>query len=180
MELSNKKTINLTPYRAVLESWNLVGKSIATVKASNIDLLHNEKVKTGNLLRLVAPIKQIEIITIDIFSAEVVPGPENAGVFIELNHDPMLQFRIVTPEFVEVTMDNVNRALRATEDKLDPVFFHDIQRLTTQVVKLNNINKQSAEQLAEEALAWAESLKAINKIHEDNCAEYYEALGLGK
>lgn len=175
---TQKKTMNLSQYRAALEPWNLVGKTIATIKAANIDLTHNDKVKANNLLRLVAPIKQVEIITIDIFSAEVVQGPEGQGMFMELNRDPNLQFKIVAPEFVEVSLDNVNRALKANEEKMEPLFFSDLQKLTSQVTRLNNLNKQAAESLAEEALAWAEGLKAINKIQNDVCEEYYESLGL--
>ncbi len=180
METYNRKSFDLTKYRAVLESWNLVGKSIATIKASNIDLLHSDKVKSGDPTRLVGPMKKIEIITIDIYSAEVVQGPEGQGMFIELNRDPQLQFRIVAPEFLDVNMDNVNRALKSSEDKLDPMFFADLQKLTSQVSKLNNLTKQACEKMAEEMLAWAEGLKVINKIQEDNCEEYYESLGLGK
>lgn len=174
--------VNISKYRAILEPWNLVGKSIVRIKAGNIDLSHNQKIKDGWPLRLVRPIKQFEAETIDITALRTFNGPEDGSLWVEFNQDAKLQFRVVNkPVFLDATAENITKAIKNVEEgNPEDIFFLDLQRATDQVRKFNLNSKADCEKMAEELMAWADGLKEINKIMENNCQEYYEQLGLSK
>lgn len=180
MEKNLSTGVNISKVRAILEPWNLIGKSIIRIKTGNIDLSHQQKVKDNIPLRLAQPIKQYEVETIDITATRTFNGPEDGSLWIELNGKADLQFRVTSkPTFLDATAENISKAIKNVQDgNPEDIFFLDLQRATDQVRKFNGNSIRDCEQMAEELMAWAGALRDINKIMDDNCREYYEELGV--
>lgn len=171
--------VNISKYRAVLGTYNLIGSSIVLIKSSNIDLCHNQKIKDNDPLRLVRPIKQYEVVTIDVTESRVFNGPDGVALFIEFNGKADLQFQVVNKQiFPDATSENITKAIKILEETGEITCFLDLQRATDQVRKYNSLERAKCEKAAEELMAWAEGLKTINKVMEDECRDYYAELGL--
>lgn len=173
----NKINIDMNKYRAILDTWNLAGKTICCIESDNMDLSHNDKVR-NNLLRLSKPLRKYSVKTIDIIAWRLVELPDENGVVIELNGSPDLQFPLGPVNFKEVTMDNVTEAIRKFENEKETTFFRELDKLTEIAVKLNKIEKKKGDDLIEELAAWSCAYDDINKIQVENSDSYYRALGL--
>jgi len=174
--------VNISDKRIVLERYGkLFGKTICTVKSDNIDLSHNDKVREDNPLRLILPLKKYYIETIDITGLNVF---ESAGrLFVEFNGDPKLQFPIVSdsnPTFKVAGQATIEEAISAYENGKDPIFFNDRKALSDRVTAMNKQNISAASTLAEEAVAWVNSLTKINEITQSDTVAYYKSLGLNE
>ena len=166
--------------RATLETWNVLGKKLFTVKAEPVDKTFNDKVRDNNPLRPVKSIMMYVIESIEITSVDVVVAPDNATMLIQLNHDPSLQFKLTPAKFCEVTMDKIKEAIQYNEKKetgRSPLFFRDCNKLTDQVTRLNALEAQKADDLAEQMLAQSKMLTDLNKLQTDANDRYYEELG---
>lgn len=75
-------------HRATIETWNLNGKRIFTVKAEPADLKYNDQVKENDGTRTLKPIMKYFIEAIDIYANRLVLLPDNATLLVELNDDP--------------------------------------------------------------------------------------------
>ena len=167
-------------HRAVLETWNVLGKKLFTVRAEPADKTFNDKIRDGNPLRTVKPIMMYVIESIEITAVNVVTAPDNATVLIQLNNDPTLQFKLTPAKFCEVTMDKIKEAIQMNEKKevgRSPLFFRDCNKLTDQVNRLNALEAQKADEIAEQMLATSKMLADLNKLQADANDRYYEELG---
>lgn len=177
------KTIDpalLGRYRAVIETWGIMGKKLFTVKADPVDLKWNEKIKNNDPLRPIKPIMKYSIESIEIFSTRIVVAPDNTTLLIELNDDPNLQFKLTPAKFCEVNMDKIKEAISLNEKReagRTPIFFRDSNALTSQVNRLNDLEKAKCDQIAEEMLAQSQMLSDLNKLQSDANDRYYEELG---
>lgn len=174
----NKPNIDLSKYRAILETWNLIGKKIFMIKGEPVDLMWNDKVRDNDPTRTVKPIMKYFIESIEIFGASITVLPDGVTPIIELNGNSSLQFKVAPAKFKEVQMDTVVEALNANKDEgREPVLFTDCLKLTEQCNKLNAIEKAKLEKIAEEALAGCGILDDINKLQVSECDKYYSELG---
>lgn len=167
-------------HRAVLETWNILGKKLFTVKAEPADKTYNDKIRDNNFIRPVKPIMMYIIESIEITSVNVVVAPDNATMLIQLNGDPSLQFKLTPAKFCEVTMDKIKEAIQFNDKKevgRSPLFFRDCNKLTEQVIQLNKLEAQKADELAEQMLAQSKMLEDLNKMQTDANDRYYEELG---
>lgn len=178
-----KATINgamIAPYRAELETWNLIGKKILTVKAEPADLEYNDKVR-ANKLRLVRPIMKYVIEEIDITGSRITCLPDGCTPVIELNNDPSLQFKIGPAKFNEVNNETIAQAIEFNSNPTTtgraPIFFTDYLKLTEHVNRLNGFEMEKADQIAEEMLNLSKMLKELNNLQASNCDCYYNELG---
>lgn len=166
-------------YRAIIETWGLIGKKLFTVKADPVDLNWNEKIKENNPLRLIKPIMKYSIESIEIIATRLVVAPDNSTLLIELNNDPNLQFKLVPAKFCEVSIDKIKEAILFNEKReagRTPIFFRDSNTLTTQVNRLNDLEKAKCDQIAEEMLMQSQLLSDLNKLQSDANDRYYEEL----
>ena len=174
----NKPNIDLSKYRATLETWNLTGKKIFTIKSEPVDLNYNDKVKENDPTRTVKPIMKYFIESTEIFSTAVVVAPDGVTPLIELNGNASLQFKLVPAKFKEVKMETVVEALEvSSKDGREPILFSDCLKLTEQCNKLNAMEKAKLEKIAEEVLAQCGLLDDINKMQTVECDKYYSELG---
>lgn len=179
----NKPTIDpvlIGRHRAVLETWNLLGKCLFTVKAEPADLMWNDLVRKDDPTRTIKPIMKYMIEVINITSVNTVPLPDGSTLVIELNGDPSLQFKLSPAKFADVTMEKITEALEnAKEQKIgrEPIFFRDCITLTEQVNRLNALEASKAEDIAERMLGISKLLTDLNKEQNDSCSRYYEELG---
>ena len=167
-------------YRATIETWGILGKKLFTVKCEPADLQYNDKIKNNNPLRLVKPIMKYFIESIEIISTRLIVAPDNSTLLIELNNDPSLQFKLVPAKFCEVTMDKIKEAIQFNEKKevgRTPIFFRDCNTLTDQVNRLNALEAQKCDDVAEEMLSLSKMLNDLNKLQADANERYYEELG---
>lgn len=167
-------------HRATIETWSILGKKLFTVKSEPADLKWNDKIRNNDCLRLVKPIMKYIIESIEIISTRLVVAPDNSTLLIELNNDPSLQFKLVPAKFCEVTIDKIKEAIQFNEKHeagRTPIFFRDCNALTNQVNRLNAIEAQKCDDIAEEMLAMSKMLGDLNKTQEDANARYYEELG---
>lgn len=167
-------------HRAVIETWNLIGKKLFTVKSEPADLAWNDKIKNNSPLRLVKPIMKYMIESIEIISVGLVVAPDNSTLLIELNNDPILQFKLTPAKFCEVTMDKIKEAIQFNEKKevgRTPCFFRDANTLTEQVNRLNALEASKCDEVAEEMLSMSKMLVDLNKLQADASERYYEELG---
>lgn len=174
---SNYEGIDLSKYRAVLSTWNLQGKTICTVAVSNMDLLHNDKVK-DNKLRLSIPLKKYEVLTEDIYSWEVIPMKDGADPMIQLNGKADLIFKIGPCEFVKPTLQTVMDALDKRKSGSKTSFFQDLEEVTKIVCALNREEKAKADALIEELVGFSTAYEDLNKVFETKSRDYYKSLGL--
>lgn len=168
-------------HRATIETWNLNGKRIFTVKAEPADLKYNDQAKDNDGTRTVKPIMKYFIEAIDIYANRLVVLPDNSTLVVELNDDPSLQFKLEPAKFADVTMDKIKEALdlnRNTVVGRTPIFFRDCIKLTEQVNMLNALEAGKADAIAEQMLQISKLLGDLNKMHLDSCDRYYEELGL--
>lgn len=170
----------IAPYRAELETWNLIGRKLLTVKEEPADLEFNDKVRK-NELRLVRPIMKYMIEEIEIFASQIVCLPDGVTPVIQLNNDPSLQFKIVPAKFNEVTTDSIRQAIqfnaKASTTGREPIFFTDYLALTEQVNRLNGFEMEKANQIAEEMLNLSKMLQDLNNLQTAGCDKYYDELG---
>lgn len=173
--------IDQNKHRAVLVQWNLNGKQLVTVKAFNVDLKHADKVRDGNPNRLVAPIKQYQIIREDITGWNVAPRPHSTENCIVLNNDPNMTFPIAPPRFDKPTQQSVVECINRWEND-DPVkfWFDDVEQVTKIVEALNRYERERADAIACEALEWAELLKNLNTLQAQQTDAYLHSLGVGR
>lgn len=167
-------------HRAVLETWNLMGKKLFTVKAVPADISYNDKIRDNSPLRLVKPIMKYMIESTEIVSTAVVVAPDNSTLLIEINNDPSLQFKLVPANFSEVSMDKIREAIEFNEKRepgRNPCFFRDCAALTDQVTKLNALEAAKCDEVAENMLAMSKLLNDLNKVQVDACDRYFEELG---
>ena len=178
-----KINIDLSKYRAVLETWNLIGKKIFTVKSEPVDLMYNDKVKENDPTRTVKPIMKYMIESTEIIGAQVVLAPDGVTPFIELNGDASLQFKLAPAEFKNVTMESVTEAIATSADSSrsrEPILFSDLLKLTEQVNRLNAMEKAKLERIVEDAINQSQFLADLNKTQTIECDKYYDELGLSK
>lgn len=167
-------------HRVTLETWNLMGKKLFTVKAVPADISYNDKIRDNSPLRLIKPIMKYMIESIEIISTEVVVAPDNSTLLIEINHNSSLQFKLVPATFSEVTMDKIKEAIDFNDKKeigRTPCFFRDCVALTEQVNRLNALEAAKCDEVAESMLNMSKMLGELNKLHTDSCDRYYEELG---
>lgn len=174
---SNYSSIDLSKYRAELSTWNLQGKTICTVAVSNMDLLHNDKVK-GDKLRLTVPLKKYEVLTEDIFATEVIPMKDGSDPMIQLNRNPDLIFKMGPCEFVIPTLQTVMDAIDQRESGSKIKFFQNLEELTKIVCALNREEKSKADTLIEELVGFSTAYEDLNKVFETKSRDYYKSLGL--
>ena len=166
--------------RAVIESWGIIGKKLFTVRATPVDLNWNDKIKNNDPLRLVKPIMKYSIESIEVISTALRVAPDNSTLLIELNENTNLQFKLAPAKFCEVTLDKIKEAIASNENKetgRTPIFFRDSNALTSQVNRLNDLEKAKCDQIAEEMLAMSQALSDLNKLQADANDRYYEELG---
>lgn len=182
-KIMNKPTIDpalLGRHRAILDTWNILGKKLFTVKAEPADKAYNDKIRDNNNVRPVKPIMMYIIESIEITSVNVVVAPDNATMLIQLNNDPSLQFKLTPAKFCDVSMDKIKEAIQFNDKKevgRSPLFFRDCNKLTEQVIQLNKLEAQKADELAEQMLAQSKMLEELNKMQTDANDRYYEELG---
>lgn len=167
-------------HRAVIETWNLMGKKLFTPKCEPADLNWNDKIKNNSPTRLVKPIMKYIVESIEIFSTGLVVAPDNSTLLIELNNDPTLQFKLVPAKFCEVSMEKIKEAIQMNEKQeagRTPMFFRDCNQLTEQVNRLNALEASKCSEVAEEMLSMAKMLNELNNIQKDANDRYYEELG---
>lgn len=167
-------------HRAVIETWNLMGKKLFTPRCEPADLNWNEKIKNNSPTRLVKPIMKYMVESIEIFSTSLVVAPDNSTLLIELNNDPALQFKLVPAKFCEVSMEKIKEAIQMNEKKeagRTPMFFRDCNQLTEQINRLNALEASKCSEVAEEMLSLAKMLDELNAIQKDANDRYYEELG---
>lgn len=163
--------------RAVLSTWNLIGKKLFGVKAVPADLKWNDKVRE-NKFRTNRPIMKYFIEDIDVTSVSIEPLPNDSGVCIQLNNNPRLQYKLGPAKFTDVSLKAVTNAVENNkEDSREPIFFTDGNALKEQVKQLNRYEMDFAKSLAEELLSQTELLTQINKQMDDSIDQYYEELG---
>ena len=170
----------LGQYRATIETWNILGKKLFTVKAEPADKSYYDKVKNNDPARLVKPIMMYVIESIEIMSVNLVVAPDNSTILVELNNDPSLQYKLAPAKFCEVTMDKIKEAIALNEKPevgRSPLFFRDCNALTEQVNRLNDLESQKAAEVAEQLVNITNMLKNLNKIQIDSNDRYYEELG---
>lgn len=170
-------------HRATIETWNLNGKRIFTVKAEPADLKYNDQVKENDSTRTLKPIMKYFIEAIDIYANRLVLLPDNATLVVELNDDPSLQFKLEPAKFADVTMDKIKEALDINKNSgavlgRTPIFFRDCIKLTEHINKLNAYEAAKADAIAENMLQISKFLSDLNKEHMNSCDRYYEELGL--
>lgn len=168
-------------HRATIETWNLNGKRIFTVKAEPADLKYNDQVKDNEGTRTVKPIMKYFIEAIDIFSNRLVVLPDNSTLVVELNDEPSMQFKMEPAKFADVTMDKIKEALDLNSNTSigrKPIFFRDCIKLTEQVNMLNALEAAKADAIAEQMLGISKFLSDLTKEHANSCDRYYEELGL--
>lgn len=175
-----EKNINPTLYaksRAVLSTWNLIGKKLFSVKAVPADLKWNDKVRE-NKFRTHRPIMKYFIEDLEVTSVSVEPLPGDTGICIQLNGSAKYQYKLAPARFAEVTLQAVTEAIEKGKDgSREPVFFSDGKALKEQVKKLNNYEVDYANALAEELLDQGKLLEQINKQMDDSIDQYYDELG---
>lgn len=182
----NKPAIDpslLGKHRVTLDTWNLIGKRIFTVKSEAADLEYNDQVKNGDPTRTVEPIRKYFLESVDITSCQVKVLPDNATLVIELNGDANLQFRLKPAKFEEVTIEKIKECIEANANTpsvtgREPIFFRDSEKLTAQIKKLNAFEQEKADKIAEKMIAIADFLKTLNKELTNSNDRYYEELGL--
>lgn len=167
--------------RAILESWNLIGKKIFVVRREPADLMFNDRKRDGDPTLTMKPIMKYIIEGTNIFGVRLVPLPDKTTLVIELNNNPTLQFKIGPAKFREVTMETITEAVENNEKNSslgrEPILFDDLISLTEQVNKLNALEKAKAEAIAEDMLNQAKLLSDLNDIHLTECDKYYTELG---
>lgn len=164
-------------HRAVLSTWNLIGKKLFSVKCVPADLKWNEKVRE-NAIRPNRPIMKYFIEDLEVTSVSVEPLPNDSGICIQLNNNPKYQYKLGPARFSEVTLDAVTEAIKSNEEgNREPIFFSDGKALKDQVKRLNSYEMSYASSLAEELLDQESLLKQINKQMDDSIDQYYEELG---
>lgn len=174
----NKPTFDLSKYRAILSTWNLIGTKLFMVKKEPADLTWNDRVRENDKTRPIEPIMKYMIEGIEVYHAGVVVGPDGVTPLIELNNDPSLQFKVTPAKFREVNAETVTEALASTgELGKEPILFTDFLKLTEQVNRFNAIEIQKAEEEAERYCSQAKLLKDLNKLHKSECDKYYDELG---
>ena len=173
-------TALIAPYRAEIETWNLMGRKLLTVKVEPADLEFNDKVRK-NELRLVRPIMKYIIEEIEIFGSQIVCLPDGVTPVIELNNDPSLQFKIGPAKFNEVTTDTIRQAVEFNSKTSiagrEPIFFTDYLALVEQVNRLNGFEMEKANQIAEEMLNLSKMLQDLYNLQTTNCDKYYDEIG---
>lgn len=171
----------ISRHRATLETWNLMGKKIFTVRREPADLMFNDRKRDGDVTLTVKPIMKYIIEGIDIFSNRLVLLPDKTTLVVELNNNPGLQFKIGPAKFREVSMETITEAVEKNEKNSslgrEPILFDDLISLTEQVNKLNALEKAKAEAIAEDMLNQAKLLSDLNDIHLTECDKYYNELG---
>lgn len=168
-------------HRATIETWNINGKRIFSVKAEPADLKYNDQAKDNDGTRTVKPIMKYFIEAIDIYANRLVVLPDNSTLVVELNDDPSLQFKLEPAKFADVTMDKIKEALDQNKNVSlgrTPIFFRDCIKLTEQVNMLNALEAGKADAIAEQMLSISKFLSDLNKEHMNSCDRYYEELGL--
>lgn len=170
----------VSKHRAVLSTWDLMGKRIFTVKAEPADLNYNDRVRENDPMRTVKPIMKYMIEAIDIVGSRLVVLPDKTTVVIELNNDPSLQFKIGPAKFREVSMEAIIEAIDKNNGVLgrEPILFTDCLRLTEQVNKLNALEAAKSDDEAERLLNMSKMLNDLNKLQLDSCDKYYDELGI--
>lgn len=167
--------------RAVLETWNLIGKKIFTVRREPADLMFNDRKRDNDPTLTVKPIMKYMIDGINITGSRAVMLPDKTSLVIELNGNPRLQFKLGPAKFREVTMESITEAVEKSEKNSElgrePILFNDLISLTEQVNKLNALEKAKAEAIAEDMLNQAKLLSDLNDMHMTECDKYYTELG---
>lgn len=164
-------------HRAVLSTWNLIGKKLFSVKSVPADLKWNDKVRE-NKFRTNRPIMKYYIEDLEVTSVSVEPLPNDSGICIQLNNDPKYQYKLGPAKFADVSLTTVTEAVKNDENNgSEPIFFTDGVALKEQVKKLNGYEMDYAKSLADELLSQAKLLSQINKQMDDSIEQYYEELG---
>lgn len=175
----SENTINPSLYakhRAVLNTWNLIGKKLFFVRSEVADLKYNDKVREGKL-RTSRPIMKYFIEDIEIHHIGVEPLPNNSGAVIQLNNNPKYQFTLGPAKFCDVTLELVTKAIDSQKDGMrEPIFFSDGIKLAEQVEKLNKLEIDAADEMANELLNISTMLKSVNKTMKDGIDQYYYEL----
>lgn len=166
-----------TKHRAIIDTWNLMGKKMFTVKTEPVDLKWNDKVRE-NEFRTSKAIMKYMIEGFDVYAVELVELPDHSAVVIQLNHDVSLQFKLAPAQFREVTMEAIAESIEKKDPAVrQPILFRDGVKLADVVRRLNLMEMQKCDDLAEELLNTSKFLSMLNKEQDDSMEQYYQELG---
>ncbi len=172
--------LNLAPNRAILATWPALGRKIFSVKREPIDLKWNDRVRTNDVTRTVAPLYKYFVESIEIQGIRVVPSPDGGPLFVEINEDPNLQFKLAPAKFRKVTMEAIAEAVESKDNSSigrEPILFDELEPLVRQLAKLNGANAAICEKIAEEHIAMSKFLTDLNKNLIVDMEAYYDEIG---
>ena len=145
------------PRLAISALGSMIGKCLATIKIENVDLKYNEKIKE-DAPRLVKPIKQYIVETVEITSAKMLTDAEG-DIYVVFNDNSDMKFPVIEP-FTEPTGDTINEAIEAATNGKRK-YFADATSLYAEANALNEKNRNLANSLAAELMRNANFLKDL-------------------